>query len=150
MYLLALSITGLFALAAAAAPPPARADDIDIFIDAASGAGSPSLIFLLDNTSNFSKASQAWGPPDNEPTQGQAELDAIFAVIQQVYTNKQRDPTAPTIHIGVAMLNANGNPGGAYLRFAPRDITVTANFNAFKNIFGYGSAGTPAAGVATT
>jgi len=53
------------AMMAAAFSPSIRADDIDIFIDASSGAGSPSLVFLLDNTSNFSKASQAWGPPDN-------------------------------------------------------------------------------------
>jgi Tfp pilus tip-associated adhesin PilY1 len=138
------------AMMAAAFSPSIRADDIDIFIDASSGAGSPSLVFLLDNTSNFSKASQAWGPPDNEPTQGQAELDAIFAVIQQIYNAKQRDPNASAVRIGVAMLNSNGNPGGAYFRFAPRDITVTANFNAFKNIFGYGTAGVPAAGVAST
>jgi Tfp pilus tip-associated adhesin PilY1 len=36
------------------------------------------------------------------------------------------------------------------MRFAPRDITITANFNAFKNIFGYGTAGVRAAGVAST
>jgi Tfp pilus tip-associated adhesin PilY1 len=137
-------------LAALLAPAPGHADDIDIFIDAASGAGAPTVLFLLDNTSNFSKASQAWGPPDNEPTQGQAELDAIFAVIQQIYNAKQQDSAALSVRIGVAMLNANGNPGGAYLRFAPRDITVTANFNAFKNIFGYGRAGVPAPGVAAT
>jgi len=127
-----------------------QADDIDIFIDSASSAGVPNVVFLLDNTSNFSKASQAWGPPDNEPTQGQAELDAIFAVVQQIYTARQHDANAPAVKIGVAMLNANGNPGGAYMRFAPRDITVPANFSAFKNIFGYGTAGVPAAGVAST
>ena len=127
-----------------------RADDIDIFIDAASSAGVPNVVFLLDNTSNFSKASQAWGPPHNEPTQGQAELDAIFAVIEQIYTAKQHDANAPAVKIGVAMLNGNGNPGAAYMRFAPRDITVPANFTAFKNIFGYGTAGVPAAGVAST
>jgi Tfp pilus tip-associated adhesin PilY1 len=145
-------ITGIaFTLIAALLPaPPARADDIDIFIDSASGAGAPNLVFLLDNTSNFSKASQAWGPPDNEPTQGQAELDAIFTVIQQIYDAKQRDASAPAVRIGVAMLNSNGNPGGAYFRFAPRDITIPANFVAFKNIFGYGKAGVPAAGVAST
>jgi len=125
-----------------------QADDIDIFIDSASSAGVPNVVFLLDNTSNFSKASQAWGPPDNEPTQGQAELDAIFAVVQQIYTARQHDANAPAVKIGVAMLNANGNPGGAYMRFAPRDITVPANFSAFKNIFGYGTAGVPAAGAA--
>ena len=137
-------------LAALLTAPPSRADDIDIFIDAASGSGAPTVMFLLDNTSNFSKASQAWGPPDNEPTQGQAELDAIFAVIQQIYNAKQQDSNALSVRIGVAMLNANGNPGGAYIRFAPRDITLTANFNAFKNIFGYGKAGVPATGVAAT
>jgi type IV pilus assembly protein PilY1 len=146
-FLLAAAITLVAGLGIA---PPGHADDIDLFIDASSGAGAPNLIFLLDNTSNFSKASQAWGAPDFEPTQGQAELDAIFAVIKQIYDAKQRDPSAPAVRIGVAMLNSNGNPGGAYIRFAPRDITVTANFNAFKNIFGYGTAGVPAAGVAST
>jgi len=139
----------LFAFALSVATS-SRADDIDIFIDSASSAGVPNVVFLLDNTSNFSKASQAWGPPDNEPTQGQAELDAIFAVVQQIYTARQHDANAPAVKIGVAMLNSNGNPGAAYLRFAPRDITVPANFSAFKNIFGYGTAGVPAAGVAPT
>ena len=137
-------------LVALCAAGSGQADDIDIFIDAASSAGVPNVVFLLDNTSNFSKASQAWGPPDNEPTQGQAELDAIFAVVQQIYTARQHDANAPAVKIGVAMLNANGNPGAAYMRFAPRDITVPANFTAFKNIFGYGIAGVPAAGVAST
>lgn len=134
------------------ASPAARADDIDIFVDNASGGGAPNIMFLVDNSSNWSKASQQW--PD-QPNQGQAETDAIVRVAAQFYTDKNGDPTAtpvkvanpnaPSVNIGVAMLMTNrpdsSGHGGGYIRFAPRDITVLENLQALAKIVGYGKSG---------
>jgi type IV pilus assembly protein PilY1 len=118
-----------------ASPPRARADDIDIFIgNTTNTADAPNVVFLLDNSANWSKASQHW--PD-QPTQGQAEVDAIIKLATKVYRDKQANVNVPAVNFGVAMLNS-GSPTGGYMRFAARDITNLANLTAFANILGYG------------
>ena len=53
-----------------------RADDIDIFLTPPSGSGlrQPAVLFVLDNTSNWSRQSQQW---PGGVAQGQSEVQAI-------------------------------------------------------------------------
>jgi type IV pilus assembly protein PilY1 len=99
-----------------------RADDIDIFIGSSGGSSvAPNVLILLDNSPNWSRASQQW--PD-APTQGQAELAAIASVVGSITTS---------VNVGLAMLTSS-TPNGGYIRFAVRDMTVAANKTALQNI----------------
>ena len=112
----------------------ARADDIDIFLGAqTSSVNTPNIIFVLDNSTNWSAANQLW--PDL-PTQGQAEVAAISTEIGAISSS------APA-NVGLAMLTsysgssaggATPGVGGGYVRFAVRDMTQATNRNALKNI----------------
>jgi type IV pilus assembly protein PilY1 len=106
----------------ALAPLASQADDIDIFTGSSGGAASAAnVVILLDNSPNWSRASQQW--PD-APTQGQAELAAIASVLNSI--------TSP-VNVGLAMLTSS-SPNGGYIRFAVRDMTVAANKTALQNI----------------
>jgi len=110
----------------ALAAPVALADDIDIFVGTSGGtAAAPNVMFLLDNTSNWSRNNEHW--PD-APTQGDAELQAIAQVLPGI---------AKPANIGLAELTDTGSPIGGYggfIRFAARDITNPANVTALQNI----------------
>src|SRR4051794_13120863 len=71
----------LFGVALCCVPALAMADDIDIFTGSSAGTSSaPNIMFLLDNTPNWSNQSQHW--PDNNASQGEAEVAAITSVMQ--------------------------------------------------------------------
>lgn len=54
---------------------PVHAEDIDIFVGGTGAATSnPNLLFVLDNTGNWSRNDQHWLPKGT--TQGQAEVQA--------------------------------------------------------------------------
>ena len=55
---------------------PAAAEDIDISDSPRSDGGAPNMLFILDNSANWSRQSQKWNPPPRL-TQGEAELLAI-------------------------------------------------------------------------
>jgi hypothetical protein len=111
--------------------------DTDIFMGNSSGnSDAPNIIFLIDNSPNWSRASQKW--PDNGGNQGQAELAAIISVLQTI--NGKRPA-----NVGIAMLTAYGGSatasagatpgtGGGYIRFGVRDMTIAANNAALQNI----------------
>ena len=89
------------------------AEDIDLFASGlASGAAAdslPNIIFVLDNTSNWSRQSQKW--PD--ATQGQSEVRAIDAALRRlVQQNKDAN-------IGLIEFTTDGtaNQDGGYIRF---------------------------------
>jgi type IV pilus assembly protein PilY1 len=113
-----------------------RADDIDIFLgNQTNTVNAPNIIFVIDNTDNWSAADQKW--PD-APTQGQAEVSAINTELNVIKS------TTPA-NVGLVMLSsysgssANGatpGAGGGYVRFAVRDMTVAANKTALQNILG--------------
>src|SRR5690348_13021351 len=130
---LAIGIS-LSAMVGVFAPPTARADDIDIFIGENTSAAAPNVIFLLDNTSNWSRQANQWGTnyfDGSKQSQGQAELDAIVQVIAQINAKGKK------VNFGVAMLTDNTTPYGGFIRFGARDMSVAANFQAFYNIMGY-------------
>jgi len=120
--------------AGGALAPPAWADDIDIFLGTSGGSGdAPNVMFLIDNGPNWSRQSQGWTDPSSgaKITQGVAELNALQQVLTYLASQNQ------SINVGLAMLTPfqNGNStGGGYIRFAARDMTVTANRTALQNI----------------
>jgi len=128
---LALTLT----LATLVLPMSAWADDVDIFLGTSAGsADSPNIIFLIDNSPNWSRAAQHW--PDNGGNQGQAELAAVSSTLSRI------NSTRPA-NVGLAMLtaysgtNANGatpGTGGGYIRFGVRDMTNSTNRVALQNI----------------
>jgi type IV pilus assembly protein PilY1 len=98
---------------------PAAAEDTDIFVPRADfEPGVPTIIFMLDNTSNWSRAS-VW--PSG--SQGQAEVKAIKGVVQ----NLQKP-----VNIGLMEFTTktntsnNGGPHGGYVRFAVRPMGTSA------------------------
>jgi type IV pilus assembly protein PilY1 len=97
---------------------PSAAEDTDIFAPRADfDPGVPTIIFVLDNTSNWPRTANGW--PD---TQGAAEVNAISAVVGGL--NGKR------VNIGLMMFstktntsnNVVGVPDGAYVRFAARSM----------------------------
>ena len=111
--------------------------DTDIFMGNSSGnSASPNIIFLIDNSPNWSRAAQQW--PDNGGNQGQAELAAIVSVLKTI--NGKRPA-----NVGIAMLTAYGgsatasagatpSTGGGYIRFGVRDMTNAQNNQALQNV----------------
>lgn len=91
----------------------ARAEDIDLFASGlASGSAAsalPSVLFVLDNTSNWSRQSQQW--PDG--TQGQSEVRAIRATLERLL-DQGKD-----INVGLLEFTTDGNANqdGGYVRF---------------------------------
>jgi type IV pilus assembly protein PilY1 len=131
-------ILALICSAIVLSPIRAAAEDIDIYTGASAGSSdAPNVMILLDNSPNWSRASQHW--PDNGGNQGQAELAAIKSVISDLYAGSQN----PNINVGLALLteyagtSANGGTpgtGGAYIRFGARDLSVATNRNGLSNI----------------
>jgi len=112
-------------VATALVPIAGYPDDTDIFTvpNGASSATAPNILFILDNTANWSKASQKWV---GSPTQGQAELTAIANFVQGL-----KQPA----NVGLMMLTTNGSGrDGGYVRFGIRDMTSAANNSALQAI----------------
>src|SRR2546423_13981533 len=83
-------------------PANAWADAIDFFHGCSGGsADAPNIIFLIDNSPNWSRASQHW--PDNGGNQGQAELAAVNSKLDRI------NSTRPA-NVGVGILTAHSRP----------------------------------------
>ena len=124
------------ALCASVTMPPTtgRAEDIDIFVTnnaVASTFDNPNALIILDNTSNWSQAAQQWpnDPDTGEPQrQGQAELKAIKAVVQEL---------DDTINVGLMLFTDTGTGReGGYIRFPVLQMTA-ANKTALANLVQY-------------
>src|SRR5690349_18330314 len=101
------TIHWMLILGALVLPGSAWADDIDIFLGTSAGtAAAPNIIFLIDNSPNWSRAAQQW--PDNGGNQGQAELAAVSSTLNKI------NSTRPA-NVGLAMLTAyaGSNTNGA-------------------------------------
>ena len=103
-------VAAWFALTGAAA----FAEDIDLFASGlANGAAAsslPNVIFVLDNTSNWSRQSQQW-PGDLD--QGQSEVLAIKNTLTTVL-NQNKDLNVALIEFTT---DGNANQDGGYVRF---------------------------------
>ena len=130
-----LVLAAALLFAGAAMPLRAVADDIDIFMGSSgNSAEAPNIIFMIDNSPNWSRAAQQW--PDNGGIQGVAELNAISTVLTTFAA------TQP-MNVGLALLStysgstANGatpGTGGGYIRFGVRDMTNLPNRVALETI----------------
>jgi hypothetical protein len=132
------STTGLllWALCALLAVLPARApaEDIDIFVTnstASSTFDNPNVLIILDNTSNWSRASQKWpADPDTGEAQkqGEAELRAIKTVIGTLNES---------INVGLMLFTDTGaGREGGYIRFPVMQMTLD-NKTAFATLVQY-------------
>jgi len=89
------------------------AEDIDIFVGSSGGtAVAPTVMIFLDNSSS---------------DLFDAKLNALSAVLDTITA------TSP-VKVGLSMWSTSSSPKGAYIRFAPRDMSVLANKTALKNI----------------
>ena len=116
------------AFALAAAPMASTAEDIDLFVRAPSSAAAnsrPNILFVIDNSSNWSAANQQW--PDGLK-QGQSQLRALRQIVNELSDN---------VNVGLMMLSSSsGNgPDGAYVRFAVRRMTA-ANKTLLREVIG--------------
>ena len=91
----------------------AATEDIDLFASGlASGSAAsalPNILFVLDNTSNWSRESQKW--PDG--TQGQSEVRAIEATLRRLVADEK------DANVGLIEFTTDGtaNQDGGYIRF---------------------------------
>jgi len=95
---------------------PSAAEDTDIFSPRPDfEPGIPTIIFVLDNTANWSRQANGW--PSG--TQGAAEMNAIASVV---------DGLEKPVNIGLMMFTTktntsnNSGPDGAYVRYAARSM----------------------------
>lgn len=111
-------ITLMLSLGILLAPMSTSAEDIDIFTGASAGtAANPHILFILDNTSNWSRQSQGW---PGGITQGQAEVKAIKDAVASLGTTD--------VNIGVMEYVTGGNAGdtGGFIRFAVQPMVASA------------------------
>ncbi|MGH2668922.1 MAG: hypothetical protein ACRDH5_07360, partial [bacterium] len=103
----------------------ASPEDIDIFsVDEDSTVNNPNVLFVIDNSANWSRASQQW--PGGED-QGQSEVDAIKTVLQDL---------DDSINVGLMEFITEGpaaSQDSAYLRYHIRPMTQ-ANKTALSTI----------------
>jgi type IV pilus assembly protein PilY1 len=117
---------GAFALMLALVPPgPASAEDLDLFTGAAGDAQNPNVLIIIDNSANWSSASQQW---PGGFKQGQSELRALRTVAGEL-TEK--------INFGMMMFTegSGSNAAGGYVRFHVRPMT-DVNKQAFQELIG--------------
>jgi len=91
-------------------PIHALSEDIDIFVGS-SGGGASNVLIVVDNTSNWARQANAWG---NNETQGQAELNAISAILPLLNSS---------VNVGLMLWTTN-TPGGGSVRYAMQPMTT--------------------------
>ncbi len=111
---------------------PGLAEDIDIYSSNTGKAGYPNILFIIDNTSNWSlQAQQMPGVPP--PTQGEAELRSLRTIANELNG----------VNVGLMMFTPIKD--GGYVRFHMRPMDTTTagitNKKAFQDLIG--DTGTP-------
>jgi type IV pilus assembly protein PilY1 len=106
----------------AAIQPVARADDLDIFMGTTGSGAVPNVMFMVDNSANWSRQAQQW--PGG--TQGQSEMQALLNLLGNGDMDDAR--------VGLAGYTGSGSSVGGYVRFGMRDMSVAANKTALTGI----------------
>ncbi len=124
-------LAALAAALALALAPAASAEDVDLFVGAAATAENPNVLVIIDNSANWSSASQHWTDPNGQFAafkQGQSELRALRMVAGEL-TDK--------INFGLMMFTegSGSNAAGGYVRFHVRQMTA-GNRSAFQELIG--------------
>lgn len=98
------------------APFPTIAEDIDIFTGGSISASNPNILIVLDNTSNWARASQNW---PGGLQQGQAEARAIQRLLSENVVNSG-------VNLGLFefVTEGNANNNGGFVRFPILPMTV--------------------------
>ncbi|MES3025034.1 MAG: PilC/PilY family type IV pilus protein [Pseudomonadota bacterium] len=118
------TLTALALGATMLAAPLALADDIDIFTGSSAGlASKPRILIILDNTSNWSRADQAFNsgaPSYSSIKQGEAEVMAIINSVPKLGADVQ---------VGVMEFNTNGtkSDNGGFIRSAVLPMGTSAS-----------------------
>jgi len=117
-------ISAAFAVALSAMPPSfVSAEDTDLFVGSPPNADAsrPNVLFILDNSANWSAQSQHW---TDGSAQGESEIRALRNVIGGLKVNS--DGTG-TINVGLMMFTPGSgqNKDGAYVRFHIREMNAT-------------------------
>jgi hypothetical protein len=112
-------LASLLALMMIWSPIPAIAEDIDVFSGGSIAATNPSILFVLDNTSNWARQSQQW---PGGLQQGQSEARAIKSLINDA------SAISSGVNIGLFefVTEGNANNSGGFVRF-PISPMDTAN-----------------------
>lgn len=117
----------LVALSCAVHAGLGQAEDIDLFVGASnsSSASRPNVLVIIDNSANWSAASQHW---PGGVKQGQSELSALKSVVGEVNDR---------LNLGLMLFTpgSGANYDGAYVRYAIRQMTAT-NKSAMQELIG--------------
>jgi type IV pilus assembly protein PilY1 len=138
----------------------AFAEDIDIYSLPPGEADLPNVLFLIDNSANWSANVQENGRCTNCPDTGAslpshdaskksgAQLCALVTVVERLAARAAANGGLPVARIGVMLFNSSASKTGAYPRIAFTAVTPSnkvALQNRIKNITGSGGADTSAA-----
>jgi type IV pilus assembly protein PilY1 len=121
-----------------AAPTLARAEDIDIYSLPPGAADLPNVLFLIDNSANWSASvpgngrcthwpdtGAALSNKDNSAKSG-AQLCALVTVVEKLAARAAANGGLPVARIGVMMFNSDNLKTGAYPRI---DFTAVTPLN---------------------
>ncbi|MGH8620991.1 MAG: hypothetical protein ACRET3_02540, partial [Burkholderiales bacterium] len=113
-----------------ASPSSVDAEDIDLFVgtNPAAAASRPNILVVIDNSANWSAASQHWV---GGVKQGQSELRALRTVVGEL---------TDTINLGLMLFTpgSGSNKDGAYVRYHVRQM-LAGNKTALQELIGDGS-----------
>lgn len=100
-----------------------RAEDIDIYSALANTGGTPNVLIILDNSSNWSAMNQGWTDENGHAiAQGQLEVKALMRIVDSI------DPLTNPVNLGLMMLTTvSGNPGGMMV-FGVKPMTDANKF----------------------
>ena len=103
----------------------AGAEDIDLFLGASTSTSNPNVLIVLDNSANWSSASQHWS---GGYKQGESELRALRTLAGEL---------SAQVNFGLMMLTPGSGDGedGGYIRFHLRPMDAT-NIGAFQEMVG--------------
>ena len=109
----------------------ASAEDIDLFVGSTPSSTNPNILVIIDNSANWSAASQHW--PDGIK-QGESELRALRTVVNEIRPN---DTTSSRVNLGLMMFTGGqgSDIDGGYLRYHVRPMTQ-AYVDALRAIIG--------------
>jgi len=106
----------LLATVIAVGSVPAQAEDIDLFVQPVGTENVPNVLFLIDNTANWSRS-----------VDGQAIQINEKLALQSVFNNLKVNGAAATVRVGVMLFTETGGGNnavdGGYIRAAIRDMT---------------------------
>ena len=106
------------------------AEDIDLFVGSnpATAANRPNVLIVIDNSANWSAASQNW---TGNVKQGQSELRALKTVVGELNDG---------VNLGLMLFTpgSGSNKDGAYVRYHVRQM-ATANKTALQELIGDGT-----------